>query len=803
MLLKKSLLIFTLLFLSFHLIAQHTGSIITGNIIDKSTLQNVEFATVQLLKITDSTLLKSTVTDKKGKFILENIEAGSYLLRCSFIGYNNNNLPITIINQPRINLANIEISSLTANLKEVTVSGKKSVLNTSIDRKTYNVTQDIMAQSGTASDVLKNIPSVVVDIDGNVSLRGSEAVLILINGRPSPLMGKTRAEVLQQFPANSIERIEVITNPSAKYKPDGTSGIINIVLKKNVKTGWNGNVIANVGNRSRYNSSIGLNYKPGKLNVFGNYSYRKDNRLRLNNSNREYLDSNGNIKSYYRQENQSYNKPYSHYITLGADYEINSHNSFGISGNYYTRKLVKNDITTYNIFDENKLLTENYNRLRYDPEMEKESDGTVYWQHNFAKEDHELRMELNVSQSKEVEDNHYTNVYLFPSVLSTFDNTLIKQNDNQQQFTIEYTNPLSESSKLEAGYSGSFNQLDLNFYGEAYDTTQKIFVKDLVKTNQFLYKEFIHAFYTTYQHSYKKFGYQIGLRAEPVKINGKLVTLDSLISNSYFKIFPTVHLSYKLKNSEIQLNYSKRVNRAEGDDLNPFPEYRDPRNLSAGNPKLLPEIIHSVEFGYKWQNKNYSFVPSLYYRYKQNGFTTVTIPLNDSVLLTTQQNLSNDQYTGVELIFSAKAGKLFTANLSSNFFYEKIDATSLGYNNKKSIVSMSLNANSSFTFTPNTQLQISSNYRSARLTPQGKRHGTYVFNAGMRQDLLKKKMSVILTVSDLFKTLTYKSEINTKYFNEQSVGSRDAQIFYLGVSYRLGKIIKKSNEEKLQFDNNL
>ncbi len=803
MLLKKSLLILTLLFLSFHLFAQHTGSTITGNIIDKSTSQNVEFATVQLLKLTDSSLLKTTVTDKKGKFILENIEAGSYLLRCSFIGYNNSNLPITIINQPRINLANIEISSLTSNLKEVTVSGKKSVFNTSIDRKTYNVTQDILAQSGTASDVLKNIPSVVVDIDGNVSLRGSEAVLILINGRPSPLMGKTRAEVLQQFPANSIERIEVITNPSAKYKPDGTSGIINIVLKKNVRTGWNGNVIANVGNRSRYNSSVGLNYKPGKLNLFGNYSYRKDNRLRLNNSNREYLDSNGNIKSYYKQDNQSYNKPNSHYITLGADYEINSNNSFGISGNYYTRKLVKNDITTYNIFNENKLLTENFNRLRYDPEMEKESDGTVYWQHNFAKEDHELRMELNVSQSKEVEDNHYTNVYLFPTGIATFDNTLIKQNDKQQQLTVEYTNPLSESSKLEAGYSGSFNQLDLNFYGESYDTTQKKFITDLVKTNQFLYKEFIHAFYTTYQHSYKKFGYQIGLRAEPVKISGKLVTLDSLISNSYFKIFPTVHLSYKVKNSELQLNYSKRVNRAEADDLNPFPEYRDPRNLSAGNPKLLPEIIHSVEFGYKWQNKNYSFVPSLYYRYKQNGFTVVTIPLNDSVLLTTQQNLSNDQSTGLELIFSAKTGKFFSANLSSNIFYEKIDATSLGYSSKKSIVSMSLNYNSSFVFTPTTQMQISCNYRSARLTPQGKRYGTFVMNAGMRQDLLKKKMSVILAVSDIFKTLKYKSDINSKYFNDVSVGKRDAQSIYLGLSYRIGKVVKKPSEEKLQFDNNL
>ncbi|MBL0180803.1 MAG: TonB-dependent receptor [Chitinophagaceae bacterium] len=802
MLFKKIITFFSLTIVSHQLFAQ-AGTIITGNVTDKSTSQAVEFATIQLLKIPDSSAAKSTVTDKKGKFILENIEPGNYLLRCSFIGFSNTDVPVIIGKQARLNLGKIEILSLTASMKEVTVTGKKAVLNTSIDRKVYNVTQDIMAQSGTASDVLKNIPSVEVDIDGNVSLRGSEAVLILINGRPSPLMGKTRAEVLQQFPANSIERIEVITNPSAKYRPDGTSGIINIVLKKNVKTGWNGNVIANVGNRSRYNGSVGLNYKPGKLNVFGNYSYRQDSRNRLNNTDREYLDSTGNTASYYTENNQSPARPYSHLITLGSDYQLNSHNSFGISGNYHYRKQVKNDVTKYVFYDKNYILSGNYDRLRYDPEIEKESDATAYWQHNFPKEDHELRFELNVSGSNEVEDNHYTNVNYYPVSFSSFDNTVIRQINHQQQLNIEYTNPLSENSKLEAGYSGSFTQLDMNFYGEYYDTTQHKFVKDIVKSNQFLYKEFIHAFYATYQHSYEKFGYEIGLRAEPVNINGNLVTKDSLISNNYFKIFPTVHLSYKIRNSELQLNYSKRVNRAEGDDLNPFPEYRDPRNLRAGNPRLLPEIIHSVEFGYKWQNKNFSFVPSLYYRYKQNGFTTVTIPLNDTVLLTTQQNLSNDQYAGLELIFSAKAGKFFSANLSSNFFYEKIDASSLGYSNRKSIVSMSLNYNSTFVFSPTTFLQLSCNYRSARLTPQGKTFGTFVLNAGMRQDLLKKKMSVILTISDLFKTLQYKTELNSAYLNQTAVGKRDAQIFYLGISYRFGKAVKKSNEVKLQFDNNL
>ena len=784
--------------------AQSNGTIVSGVIIDKSTKQPIEFATVQLLKVEDSSISKSTISGKKGKFIFENIAGGNYILQCTFIGYSTTSRSININNQQKINSGNIEISSSTGNMNEVVVVAKKSLLNTSIDRKVYSVSQDIMAQSGTASDVLKNIPSVEVDIDGNVSLRGSTAVMILINGRPSPLMGKTRAEVLQQFPANSIERIEVITNPSARYKPDGTSGIINIVLKKNIKAGWNGSAVINAGNKDRYNGNVGINYKPGKLNVFGNYSLRRDSRIRSNNINREYLDSTGKISDYYTEDNRSPARPLSHLATLGADYQLNSHNSFGISANYQQRKQVKNDIVKKYFYDKNYLPTQSYNRLRYDPEYENETDATVYWQHNFVKEDHELRIEFNASGSDEQEDNHYSNVYYFPAVTpSSFDNTVISQKNNQQQLSIDYTNPLSDNSKLEAGYSGSFTQLDMNFFGEYYDTAQHKFVKDIIKSNRFLYNENIHAFYATYQYSYSKFGYAAGLRAEPVSLRSNLVTKDSLISNNYFKIFPTLHLSYKLKNSELQLNYSKRVHRAEGDDLNPFPEYRDPRNLRAGNPKLLPEIIHSVEVGYKWQNKTFSFVPSLYYRYKQNGFTTVTIPINDSTLLTTQQNLSNDKSLGLELIFSAKAAKFFSANLSSNFFYNTIDASSLGYGNSKSIVSMSTNLNSTFVITKKTMLQLSCNYRSARLTPQGKTFATFVMNAGMRQDLFKKKMSVILTASDIFKTLKQKTSLNTAYLNELSVGKRDAQIIYLGISYRFGKIIKKQGEEKLQFDNNL
>ncbi|MDB5232686.1 MAG: hypothetical protein JWN76_3491, partial [Chitinophagaceae bacterium] len=481
----------------------------------------------------------------------------------------------------------------------------------------------------------------------------------------------------------------------------------------------NGTAIANAGNRDRYNGNLTLNYNPGKFNAFVNYSIRQDNRNRFNKLDRTNFDSTGKIRDYYSLSSVSLARPVSHIITGGIDYNMNDHNSFGVSGSYYDRDQLKHDVVNYTTYNISHNLLSAYDRLRTDPESEIEKNATAYFEHKFAKEDHELRAEFNISKSDEVEDNHYSNVYRFPGKQLTYDNTLIKQASNDKQLTIDYTNPLSEDSKLEAGYDGKFNHADLDFFGEYFDTTQKKFVKDFTKSNRFVYNENVNAVYATYQRSLGVFGFSLGLRAEDASLSGHLVTIDSFITNHYFKIYPTIHFSYKVSDkSELQLNYSKRVHRPEADDINPFPEYQDPRNLRAGNPKLLPEIIHSFEFGYKWQNKNFSFVPSIYFRNKQNAFTNVIIKLNDSTFLSTSQNLATDQSAGLELIFSAKAGKFMSANLSTNIFYNKIDASNLGYSTAKSIISMSTNLSTNFNFTKTTMGQVSVNYRSARLTPQ-------------------------------------------------------------------------------------
>lgn len=794
------------IFASVPVFSQNSTASLTGIVIDKVNRQPLEFVNVLLLKNEDSSTVQGDITDKKGKFSMDHIPPGRYIIRYSYIGYTIASMQQLVVTAEKrtISLGVIELGASAKELEEVTVTSRKSMLSSSVDRKVYSVDQDIMSKSGSVSDILKNIPSVEVDIEGNVSLRGTGEVMILINGRPSPLMGKNRAEALLQIPANSIERIEVITNPSARFRPDGTSGIINIVLKKNSKKGFNGIVTSNIGSHQRTNSSLNLSYQKGKLNSFASYGIRQDERNRFNTLNRTYLDSAGSISGYYEESGKLKARPFSQLLRGGMDFTLDEHNSIGWSGNYLPSRLTRNDLVKRYYRDITSLLTSQSDRTRHAPATEHETDATLYWQHDFKKEGQELRAEATVSSQGEDEKNYYTDIYNYPPKRSMYDNNWVYQTDRDQQITVDYSNPISEKVKVELGYAGSFIQQDIDFYVEDFDTLLNRFVKNDLRSNRFLYKEGIHTFYGTYQRSYDAFSFSLGLRAEAAYTLVSLFTKDSAIRNQYFQLYPTLHLAYGLSKGELQLNYSRRVNRPEGDEMNPFPEYVDPLNLRAGNPKLLPEFIHSLEFGYQVKGKTVSFVPSIYYRYKYNAFTTVVKPLNDSVLLTTRENLLNDQSAGLEIILSIKPPKFFSANLSTNIFYNTIDPGDMEKASKKSIFSASINFNTTITISPVTMLQLSSNYRSARQTAQGQSYPSFVFNMGARQELFKKKLTVTATLSDVFSTLQQKTKLNTGYLQQISVNKRDARIFYIGLSYRFGgKTGKKPEEEKIQFDNNL
>ncbi|QNK64679.1 TonB-dependent receptor [Pedobacter sp. PAMC26386] len=787
-----------LLLFSFPLFVsgQASGSV-SGTAIDLKTKMPLEFVNVVLRNQSDHTVAGHEVTGRNGSYTFKVTIDGNYYIQASYIGYDETKTPLFSISNLHKNVRqNILLDNSKSTLKEVTINSKKAIYVNSIDKKIYNVDQDIMAKSGSASEVLQNVPLVQVDIDGNVSLRNS-AVTILIDGKISPLMGKNAAAVLQQLPANSIEKIEVITNPSAKYKPDGTGGIINIVLKKDAKRGLNGTITGNAGNRSRYNVGTSLNYNTGKLNLFGSYSVKQDDRLRNTTNVRLQTNQLNNIQSAYTDLLTAKTRPFSQIASLGFDYAIDKKNSFGLSGNFYLRNLHKDDLTK-------KMVTspsgnQDYDRFRKNFEEEKSSNAALYFEHSFKKEDHKIRLEVNVAHSPETEDNHYTNVYREPAVANQMDNTLIKQAADTRQVALSYENPLSAQSKLEAGYDGQFNRHDLDFFGEAFNPQLQQFVPDVQKTNHFIYNENIQAVYGTYTQAFQKMTVMLGLRGEYSDINSRLITTGEVIPNHYFKVYPTLHFSYKLQeNKELQLNYSRRVRRPEADELNPFAEYADPTNIRVGNPHLLPEIINSVEAGYQWRKNGISLLPGIYYRYTQNRFTAITAALNDSVLVTRQQNLANDRAFGADIVVGANFHDQLIVNFTPNIFYNEIDAINLGYSNKKSTITWSANLNASYSLNSLTAFQLNSIYKSARLTPQGKYLPSFVMNLGVKRDVLKKKGSVYLTVSDLFKTQRQEADLQGPYLIQHVKTVSNSRIFYLGFSYSFGSVKKKKD---LQFDN--
>ncbi len=785
----------------------HTGfaqnARIAGSVIEASTKEPMEFVNVNLYKISDSLLLTGTVTNKDGQYAIQEIPPGHYYLEISFIGFKNVRVPSFELKSAMLRqMAQVQIEPSENILGEINITEEKSTYESGIDRKIFNVEKDIQSVSGTASTILENVPSVSVDIDGNVSLHGSGNVTILINGKPSPMMRTNAATALQQIPANTIERIEIITNPSAKYKPDGTAGIINIVLKKNTKQGLNGTLTLNAGNDNRYNGTLLMNYKPGKFNYFGSYGYRYDNRSRWATDLRTVFDSAGNKESAQDLYRSSDSRSQSHTATLGFDYEPDTMNSFGLSGYFEYYDLNREENTSTLLTDPADNVTSDYQRERINPEFEWDLSLESFFTHKFKKKDRELNFELTAADHYQEEVNENTTRYLVPVIPETKDNTLILQWEKQAEFLAEYISPVGEDKELEAGYSFEYIGQEFDFSGETFNTATNDWVKDTVHSQRFNFRQIIHAAYTTYSFDLGDIGVMAGVRAEQALITSHLITIDSTVPNNYFKLYPSLHLSLEIANGhELMLSYSPRVNRPEGDELNPFPEYTDPRNIEAGNPLLKPEQVHAVEFGYQFKNKTLSFLPTLYYKYTYDAFTEVSTYINDTVLLTSFDNLSNDQSTGLELVLTTRIKKLMNINLSGNLYYNQIDASNLGFLENKSTWTWNAKLALGIAAWKHGTIQLNPSYRSAQLTPQGENLPMFVMDGGLRQDVFKEKASLVLSVSDIFNTRKWSTRIDTPELQQTFTSKRRSQIIYFGFSWRFGKVLKK--DEVLKFDDKM
>jgi len=770
---------------------------VMGVVTDQSTHAPLENANVVLRSRADSTRVVGSTTAKDGAFVFAHVPLGAYVVECGLIGHVGFRSPEFVLSpaSPRMDLHTISLKPSALVLDEVVIRSERSLFNNAIDRRVYNVDKDLMAKSSSVSDLLQNIPSVQVDIDGNVSLRGSPDVTILVNGKKSALMGKSRADVLQQLPAASIEKIEVITNPSARFTPEGTSGIINIVTKKGAGSGISGDATGHLGTASRKNGNLAFGYKPGKLEVFGNYSDRDDRRRRVGTDERT-LTTSGSTQT-YREDNRTTMLPEVHMGTLGLNYHPDPKNTLELSGQHFQRRPTRDGVSTIVSQMDGGPILSDYDRRQTGYESERETGVTSAFQHDFAKEDHTLRLEVNASDTPQTEDAHFVEHWRTPAKPDPASHILLRQTEREGHVSLDYTNPVNEESKLEAGYALELHHQDIRSDAESLDVVQAQFFPDPARTYRFRLDQAIHAVYGTYQRSMGKYSVLGGLRGEYATVKSDLVTGGLPFTDTYSGFYPTLHLAYQATASgQIQLNYSRRIRRPESDDLNPFPEYTDPYNIDSGNPRLKPESIHSIELGYRLREERFSFEPTIYYRDRHNGFTRVTQAINDSTFLRTMANLASDRSAGLEPVLTMSLGRTLQANLNGNVFYEQIDASNIGYSSKRSVVSWSGTFRVTVTPRPATMVELSSSYRSTRLTPQGDSRPSFVLNMGARQNLYRERFSLTLAVSDLLRTQRQDTRLDVSGIQQRVTNRRDSQIVYAGLTYHYGRSEKSDKKDK-------
>src|SRR5574344_463278 len=609
-----------------------------GTLKRKSDSSPIEYASVALKNSKTKQIIDGVITDSTGHFALRNMRYGTYYLACSYVGckeFDTRSFTIDIKHH-KVDMGVITLEDGGKQIKDVVVSAKAMTYSSSIDRKIFNVGADISSSSGSASELMQNIPSVEVDMEGNVSLRGNTNVLILIDGRPSlTTKGSARANTLASLRASNIERIEVISNPSAQFAPDAAAGIINIITKKEKKAGLNGNIIANVGNSSRYNAGVLLNYATPKFNLWASYNYRHDYRNRTTDNKRTLRDSITNAPTSINQYTTSTAPSIYHVFGLGGGWNISKKDYLTASASLTHLSCLR---TEDNKSSQQDSILRQYNRHRFDNETQNQAEANFSFVHTFAK-DKTLSFNYTYSLQDETERNHYTNTYTLPQSYTTLDNTLIKQKNYENLLELIHEGQIDERNKIVVGAEAELDKSDMRYL--ASDYINSLWQTNTNKSNDFLFNERVYSFYATYSHSFGRLSIMAGARAEFSNIVSQLLTLNQQVTNNYANIYPSLHTTFQIsKTIQAQLNYSLRINRPEGDDLNPFAEYQDPYNRRQGNPYLLPEKIHSFEFGLGLQKGDVNLTLTPYYRICTNKMTQITRSLANGVMLTTKENLS-------------------------------------------------------------------------------------------------------------------------------------------------------------------
>lgn len=673
-------------------------------------------------------------------------------------------------------------------LDEIVVTAKAPIYSGKLDRKVYNVSEDVLSAAGSLSDILQNVPSLDVDIDGSISLRGSQNVTILINGRPSAMMdSKNRGDILNQIAASTIERIEVITNPSAEFKPDGTGGIINIVLKRNSRFGLNGTLVGNTGSYGRYNSSLNLNHRWKVINLYGDYSFRRDRYDRTTDDQRKSTTDNIHMTTY------GLGRPISHTFRLGINWYISENDVLDIEGCYSRRNFHRNEHIESVTEDYSDTLIDYYLRDRNADAKENMWDASVNYEHTFG-ESNTLSAEYVYSSESEDEWNYYSTLRMDER---EYDKEWVWDAQYLHMGKVQWNREWTNSTQLSLGYTLEKVTAQQSYH--LYDLVEADYVPNAPQTRDFESKSTLNSLYATMRTDINRFNLMLGMRGEYVDIKNHLLSGNEIIRQHYANFYPTLHSAFQLNpENEFQLNYSLRVKRPSGDDMNPYAERINPLSLKHGNPHLRPEKIHSVELGWRILLPNGSFMSTLYYRYTINKITEVSEYDSNGVMVTTKENMNTSQNVGFELIWSCSPLSWLSLNWNVNGYYNQINADNLGYNRNRNTFSWSTLVN--FNFTPCRHLTVQTNVRmrGARLKPQGKQDGDSRVNLGIKYEIPKINLSVMLSVTDLFDTYKKSSTLETSNYTQKIKSRRNPRILYIGAVWQFGTGKKQKTE--LEYD---
>lgn len=761
---------------------------ITGKVIDLETKQALEYATIVFFNKRQNKIVTGGITDAKGNFSIP-VPTGMYDISIEYISFKTQNIQNKkITSNENIGSFSLEIDMET--LDAVEIIAERTTVEIRLDKKIYNVGKDLTVRGGTVSDVLDNIPSITVDVEGNVSLRGNDDVRILINGKPSGLVGLNSTDALRQLPAEAIQKVEVITSPSARYDAEGTAGIINIILRRSKLQGLNGAITTNIGYPETAGISGNINFRTGDINFFNtaSYSYRES----PGNSLTETQFTNGTFfreKRKFDRERKGFN------TNFGIEWYINDTASLTASVVYRNSDNETETTNTITGFESDQTPI---NSFRFDPEFE--DDKTVQYALNFDKQfkenGHKLSWEFQFENSTEDE------------------NSLITENGNEIEtvqtleeqerilLQIDYVLPIGEHTQFEAGYKGSFKTLDTDFKLSFNENGS--FILDTSVSNNLIYTEQVNAFYLQYGSKIKdKFSYLLGLRMESTRVIIDQITSGDFDKKTYADFFPTINLAYELSEDEnITFGYNRRIRRPRSRFINPFPSRSSATNLFQGNSDLDPSISDAFDIGYLNRFGKLTLTSSIYFRHSTDIFTFISEDTGDTALVggseitvirRTPVNLATNDSYGFEFTLNLRPSKKWNLNMNFNLFQSETKGDHNGVSFDANTTSWFARLNNKITLPTGIDWQTTLFYRGPSEGAQTRRDGMFSANLAFSKDLFKEKASIAISIRDVFNSRKRSQETTTSTFTSNSEFQFRQRSYNLSFTYRFNQKKKRQN----------